>query len=63
VEVNPRKMSGRPTVRDWRMPADQVVEEHDVGSTEEEIAEWYRLPLEDVRTILAYAARMRELAR
>jgi len=48
VQRNPKKMGGVPTVRAWRMPADSVVENHDYGATDQEIAEWYELPLEDV---------------
>jgi len=59
MEQNPKKMGGRPTVRDWRMPADQVVENHDRGATEQDIAEWYELPVEDVHAILAYAEKAR----
>lgn len=59
VEHNPKKMGGVPTVRAWRMSADSVVENHDYGATDQEIAEWYELPLADVRTILAYAEQYR----
>ncbi len=62
VETDPEKMGGRPTVRSWRMPADQVVENHDYGATEREIAEWYELPLEDVQAILTYAEKARQFA-
>jgi len=45
VQRNPRKLGGVPTVRAWRMPADSVVENHDYGASDQEIAEWYNLPL------------------
>ncbi len=62
VERNPKKLGGVPTVRAWRMPADSVVENHDYGASDQEISEWYGLPLEDVRTILAYAEQYRHSA-
>ena len=62
VERNPKKMSGVPTVRAWRMSADSVVENHDYGATDLEIAEWYELPIEDVRAVLAYAQQYRQIA-
>jgi hypothetical protein len=37
------------------MAADAGVENHDYRATDQEIADWYELPLEDVLTILAFA--------
>ncbi len=62
VERDPEKMGGIPTVRAWRISADSIVENQDYGMSAEEIAETYELPLEDVRTILTYALKARELA-
>jgi uncharacterized protein (DUF433 family) len=65
VERDPEKMGGVPTVRDWRLSADSVVENYDDGMSAEEIAPMFHVPLEDVRAILAYAekARGRQYAR
>lgn len=62
VQTNPQKMGGAPTVRGWRLAADSIVENHDDGLKAEEIAEIFTIPLEDVRTILAYAEQARHIA-
>ena len=38
VERNARKLGGVPTVRSYRVPADAVVENHDDGLPDDEIA-------------------------
>jgi uncharacterized protein (DUF433 family) len=60
VQSNPKKLGGVPTVRAWRVPADTVVENHDYGLPDDEIAYQYSLPIEDVRAILAYAQQFRQ---
>ena len=55
-------MGGVPTVRAWRISADSLVENQDYGMTAEQIAKTYSLPVADVRTILAYALKAREIA-
>ncbi len=60
VERNPRKLGGVPTVRSYRVPADAVVENHDDGLPDDEIAYQFSLPIEDVRAILAYAEQARQ---
>jgi uncharacterized protein (DUF433 family) len=62
VERNPKKLGGVPTVRAWRLSADSIVENHDDGESPEEIADMFEVPIEDVRTILAYAAEFRHSA-
>jgi len=59
VQQNPNKKSGKPTVRDFRMPADNVVENHDSGLPDDEIAYQFGLPIEDVRAIVEYAEEFR----
>ena len=59
VERDPEKMGGVPTVRAWRIAADAIVENYDYDASDEEIAEWYELPIEDIRKILAYAEQAR----
>ncbi len=39
------------------MPADQVLENHDAGETVEDIAYNFDLNPDDIRNVLAYAAR------
>jgi uncharacterized protein (DUF433 family) len=63
VQRNPKKLGGVPTVRDYRVPADTVVENHDDDLPDDEIAYQYSLPIEDVRAILAYAEQARLNAR
>ena len=60
VQRNPKKLGGVPTVRDFRVPADAVVENHDDGLPDDEIAYQFSLPLEDIRAVLAYAERARQ---
>ena len=60
VERNSKKLGGVPTVRDYRLSADSVVENHDDGVPPEQIADMFHVPLDDVRTILAYAAQARD---
>jgi uncharacterized protein (DUF433 family) len=59
VERNPKKLGGVPTVRNFRLAADTVVENHDDGLADDEIAYQFSLPIEDVRSILAYAEQSR----
>ena len=56
VESVPGKVSGRPVLKGTRMPADDIVENHESGSPVEEIAENFCIHPDDVRTILAYAS-------
>ena len=62
VERDPEKMGGVPTVRAWRLAADSIVENYEEGISEEEIADMFDVPIEDVRTILAYAEQARSSA-
>ncbi len=57
VEVVPGKVSGVPLIRNSRVPADTILESAELGETPEEIAFNYDLRVEDVRKLLAYAAR------
>ena len=62
TERNPQKMGGVSTVRAWRLSADSIVGNHDDGVSEQEIADMFEVPIEDVRTILAYAEQVRHSA-
>jgi uncharacterized protein (DUF433 family) len=56
IEVVPGKVSGLPVIRGSRVPADQVLENHDAGESVEDIAYNFDLKPNDVRAVLAYAA-------
>jgi uncharacterized protein (DUF433 family) len=56
VEVVPGKVSGLPVIRGSRVPAEQVLENHDAGESVEDIAYNFDLKLDDIRTVLTYAA-------
>jgi uncharacterized protein (DUF433 family) len=62
VERDPEKMGGIPTVRGLRLSADAIVENHDDNLSDQEIAEIFELPIEDVRTLVAYAGQVRRSA-
>ncbi len=55
VESNPAKLSGTPTLRGWRMPAQFIIENYMLGESAEEIAESFGLPEEEVRSLIAEA--------
>jgi uncharacterized protein (DUF433 family) len=57
VEVIPGKVSGLPVIRGSRVPADQVLENHDAGESVEDIAYNFDLKPDDIRAVLAYACR------
>jgi uncharacterized protein (DUF433 family) len=57
VEVVPGKVSGLPVIRGSRVPASQVLENRDAGESVEEIAYNFDLKPDDIRAVLAYAAR------
>ena len=56
VEVKPDVQRGRPVLRGTRMPVDDIVENWEAGVDESEIAKDFRLPIEQVQEILAYAS-------
>ncbi len=55
VEVVPGKVSGLPVIRGSRVPADQVLENHDAGESVENIAHNFDLKPDDIRAVLTYA--------
>ena len=59
VERVEGRVSGVPTLRDSRLPADAVVGNADAGATAEEIADMYEIPLEMVQTLLDYVSQKR----
>lgn len=60
--TDPEKLGGVPTVRVFRVSADTVVENHASEISNEEIAHQFTPPLEDVRSILAFAKKARQVA-
>ena len=64
VECVPGKVSGRPVVKGTRILADQIVEDAELGSSVEEIAENYpSLPIEKIKKLLAFAHSHQALPR
>jgi len=57
VETVPGRVSGVPLLKGTRVPADTIVESAELGETAEQIAFNYDLKLDDVRRLLAYAAK------
>ena len=64
VERIPGKVSGRPVVKGTRILADQIVEDAELGSPVEEIAENYpSLSSEKIKKLLAFAHSHQALPR
>jgi uncharacterized protein (DUF433 family) len=64
VERVPGKVSGQPVVKGTRILADQIVEDAELGSPVEEIAENYpSLPIETIKKLLAFAHSHQALPR
>jgi len=63
VEVKPNVQSGRPILRGTRMPVDDIVENWEAGVDEPEIASNFRLPIDQVKAILSYAASHQDAPR
>jgi uncharacterized protein (DUF433 family) len=60
VELVQGRCGGLPVVKDTRMHAQAVVDNHEGGMTAEEIAQAFQLPLNQVESILAFAAKNQE---
>jgi uncharacterized protein (DUF433 family) len=58
VEMVPGKQDSAPVVKGTRIPAQQLAEEYDLGSSVEEIARNYELPSDQVRRIIAFGAKL-----
>jgi len=57
ITVDPKVMGGKPVVRGTRITVDLILELLASGMTPEEIAEDYRISIEDIRAALLYAAK------
>lgn len=62
VEVKPDVQSGRPVLRGTRMPVDDIVDNWEGGLDAPEIADYFELPVEQVRSILAFASQQQNAA-
>lgn len=58
IVVDPKVMGGKPVIRGTRITVDLILELLASGMTPEEIAEDYKISVEDVRTALLYAAKV-----
>ena len=58
IDVDPKVMSGKPVIRGTRITVDLILELLASGMTPEEIAEDYKISIEDVRAALLYAAKI-----
>jgi len=58
IVVDPRVMSGKPVIRGTRITVDLILNLLASGMTPEEIAEDYKISVEDVRAALLYAAKI-----
>lgn len=63
VEVDARRVGGRPVIKGTRMPADDIVANHEYGVSIEGIAEQFRIAPVIVRELLSYAERLHPVAR
>ncbi len=54
VQTHPDRMHGEPTLRDYRLTVETLEQGYELGETAEELADDYRVPVEDVRTIFAF---------
>jgi uncharacterized protein (DUF433 family) len=56
VEVVPGKQGGVPLIKGTRIPAQQIVDEHDLGSPVEEIVENYpSITRDQINTLISFA--------
>ena len=63
VEVRPDVQRGRPVLQGTRIPADDIIENWEAGVDESGIADDFRLSIQQVREILAYASEHQDAAR
>ncbi len=58
IVCDPRVMAGKPVIRGTRITVDMILELLASGMKPEEIAEDYRISLDDIRAALLYAAKV-----
>ena len=60
LESIPGRVSGAWVFKDTRMPVSIVFQNLEAGATVDEISEWFDVTLEEIRTVLNFAARSLE---
>jgi uncharacterized protein (DUF433 family) len=63
VEVDPLRVSGRPVIKNTRMPVDDIISNYEYGVSVKEIAEQFGIEAEIIQNVLSYAERHNGLAR
>ncbi len=58
ITVDPGVMAGKPVIRGTRITVDVILELLAAGMEPREIAEDYRISIEDIRAALLYAAKI-----
>ncbi len=58
IEVDPRKMRGKPVIRGTRVTVEAILERLAAGESPEEVAEDFGISVEDVRAALLYASKV-----
>jgi len=57
AEIKLGVQGGRPVLKGTRMPVDDIVDNWEAGEDELEIAANFRLPVDQVKAVLEYAAK------
>ncbi|MBL8204364.1 MAG: DUF433 domain-containing protein [Blastocatellia bacterium] len=64
ITIDPEICHGKPTIRGLRYPVDTILELLSAGMTSEEIlADYEDLELEDILAVLQYATRLSQIKR
>ena len=58
IEVDPKKMGGKPVIRGTRITVDRILELLEAGYTPEEIAKELDITVEDVKAAVEYARKV-----
>ena len=58
IEVNPKIMAGKPVIKGTRITVDLILKLLAEGVKPEEIAEDYKISIEDIKAALLYAAKI-----
>jgi len=58
IVCDPRVMAGKPVIRGTRITVDMILELLASGMKPEEVAEDYKISLDDIRAALLYAAKV-----
>ena len=63
AEIKLGVQGGRPVLKGTRMPVDDIVDNWEAGEDELEIAANFRLPVDQVKAVLEYAAKYQNAPR